>query len=88
LLENDIVLLKARNDSKLAPVLTPPLKAGETIRFKDQRWKLRADDVIGKPFRDTVTTPKKVSYRIYKPSLADYVLLSPRKVTPVSALHL
>ncbi|PQE03064.1 calcineurin-like phosphoesterase protein [Rutstroemia sp. NJR-2017a BVV2] len=81
--ENDIVLLKARNDSKLAPVLTPPLKAGELIYFKDHRWKLRADDVIGKTIRDTVTNPKKVSYRIYKPTLADYVILSPRKVTPI-----
>jgi tRNA (adenine57-N1/adenine58-N1)-methyltransferase len=87
LLENDIVLLKARNDSKLAPLLTTPLKAGEIIHFKDHKWKLRTDDVIGKPFRDTVRSPKGSSYRIYKPTLADYVTLSPRKVTPVSALR-
>ncbi|KAM3070614.1 hypothetical protein ACMFMF_008066 [Clarireedia jacksonii] len=81
--ENDIVLLKSRNNSKLAPLLTPPLKVGETINFKNHRWKLSADDVIGKPYRHIIDGPKGSSYRIYKPTLGDYVTLSPRIVTPI-----
>lgn len=40
-------------------------------------------DVIGKEPRQMVTSSKGFSYRIYEPTLAEYVRLTPRLVTPV-----
>lgn len=45
-------------------------------------------DIIGKEPRQTVTSSKGSSYRIHEPTLADYVRLTPRLVTPVRTFHL
>ncbi|KAL2048498.1 hypothetical protein N7G274_000410 [Stereocaulon virgatum] len=40
-------------------------------------------DIIGKRTRDTVTTSRGEVYRLYLPTLADYIKMTPRLVTPI-----
>ena len=84
--ENDIVLLKKRGIDDPKPVLTKPLcPAG---RVHTHRGSIDHTSLIGKEIRDVVYTSKGVAYRIYQPTLAQYVTLCPRMATPVSlCLH-
>lgn len=41
-------------------------------------------DIIGKRSRDTVRTTRGIEMRIHIPTLAEYVTMTPRIVTPVS----
>ena len=62
--------------------MSKPLKRGDSLVFKDHR-KVKADDVIGKPYRSVVAGGKKALFRIYEPTLGQYCDNAPRIVTPV-----
>jgi tRNA (adenine57-N1/adenine58-N1)-methyltransferase len=48
---------------------------------------IKHNDVIGKEPRQLVQSHKGVSFRLHEPTLADYVRLTPRLVTPVRLLR-
>ncbi|KAM0129031.1 hypothetical protein ACHAP3_007983 [Botrytis cinerea] len=79
---NDIVLLKPESNPRAVPTLSKPLKRGDSLVFKDHR-KVKADDVIGKPYRSVVAGGKKALFRIYEPTLGQYCDNAPRIVTPI-----
>ncbi len=79
--EDDIVLLKRRGVDDAKPILTKALQS--TSRIHTHRGSIDHASLIGKEVRDVVYTSKGVAYRIYQPTLAEYVTLSPRMVTPV-----
>ncbi len=79
--ENDIVLLKKKGDTTATPILTKPLRSKGKIQTP--RGSIEQSNLIGKGIRDLVSTNSKVEYRIHQPSLAEYVTLCPRLVTPV-----
>ena len=73
------VLLQLRGkDLWLSQVLRPD---GSTILHKG---KLLHNDIIGKRTLDTVSSSIGAELRILRPTLADYVTLTPRHVTPAS----
>ncbi|KAF2084286.1 hypothetical protein K490DRAFT_49530 [Saccharata proteae CBS 121410] len=81
-LEGDNVLLK---------VLWPPsdrnnrfvqsLKADKQLHT--HHGYINLSDVVGKRIRDIVKTHKGTEYRIFEPTLDEYVTLTPRVVTPI-----
>ncbi|KAF2837898.1 hypothetical protein M501DRAFT_1006398 [Patellaria atrata CBS 101060] len=79
--EGDIVLLKYKLDATDGGILTKPLKASKTIQT--HRGIISHDSIINKRIRDVVTSNKGAVYRIHKPTLAEYVRLTPRLVTPI-----
>ncbi|KAI9838526.1 MAG: hypothetical protein M1819_004834 [Sarea resinae] len=79
--ENDIVLLRRKNDASATPILTKPLQRGGKIH--SHTGVLEHDAIIGKQIRDIVETNRDKAYRIHQPTLSDYVTLTPRIVTPV-----
>lgn len=56
--------------------------AGDSLVFRDHR-KVKADDVIGKPYRSVIAGGRRALYRIYEPTLGQYCDNAPRIVTPV-----
>ena len=85
---NDVILLKQKNNDKALAVLSKRLRPGGKIRLEGSRENIAVDDVLGKGVRDLVATNRGTEYRILQPSLAEYVDLSPRIVTPVGEIHL
>jgi tRNA (adenine57-N1/adenine58-N1)-methyltransferase catalytic subunit len=79
--ENDIILLKRSGIDDPKPILTNLLQP--TGRIHTHRGVIDHASLIGKEIRDVVYTNKGVAYRIHQPTLAEYVRLSPRMVTPV-----
>ncbi|TEY77700.1 hypothetical protein BOTCAL_0052g00390 [Botryotinia calthae] len=79
---NDIVLLKPEANSRAVPTLSKPLKLGDSLVFKDHR-KVKADDIIGKPYRSIVAGGRRALFRIYEPTLGQYCDNAPRIVTPI-----
>jgi tRNA (adenine57-N1/adenine58-N1)-methyltransferase len=82
--ENDVVLLRKKQDPSSNPILTKPLNP--TTKINTSRGSITHADIIGKGVRDVVAASKGALYRIHQPSLAEYVTLSPRIVTPVSRI--
>jgi len=80
--EGDVVLLKDKNDAVGEGILTT-LRAGKTAN--SHRGVLSHSDIIGKQPRQIVRTKKGSAFRIHEPTLGQYVCLTPRIVTPVSA---
>ncbi|KAH7395858.1 adenine-N(1)--methyltransferase [Cadophora sp. MPI-SDFR-AT-0126] len=83
--ENDIVLLKHRNNPS-APIVTGKLRSGrKTTLSATSNWRdaIENDHIIGKELREVVTSRKGVHYRILEPTLAEYTDCSPRIVTPI-----
>jgi len=76
--EGDIVLLRR---VKKPPILTKPLKAGQTLGT--HFGTIKHDDILGKSYRDTVSSSKAKYARIHRPTLGEYATLTPRIVTPV-----
>ncbi|KGQ01011.1 hypothetical protein PAAG_12323 [Paracoccidioides lutzii Pb01] len=74
--EGDRVIINAKN-----PVLTKPLKKDDQTTVANGT--IKHDDIIGKQSRDAVRTTKGSLLRITQPTLEDYIVLSPRHVTPV-----
>jgi hypothetical protein len=79
--EGDIVLLRPSKDPSHAGILTKPLNHSQTIQTKDGA--LKHSTIIGRRVRDPITSLKGIEYRVHEPSLAEYVSLTPRIVTPV-----
>ncbi|KAL4913389.1 S-adenosyl-L-methionine-dependent methyltransferase [Aspergillus aurantiobrunneus] len=64
-------------------LLTSPLRRGH--RTETPRGILDHDQIIGRRVRDQVTTRKGTNYRVILPTLAQYIALTPRHVTPIYA---
>ncbi|TGO14596.1 hypothetical protein BTUL_0051g00620 [Botrytis tulipae] len=79
---NDIVLLKPETNPRAVPTLSKPLRLGDSLVFRDHR-KVKADDVIGKPYRSVVAGGRRALFRIYEPTLGQYCDNAPRIVTPI-----
>jgi hypothetical protein len=83
--EGDNVILepvKSLSKGRQSPsVFTKPLKP--TSRIETHRGVFLGSDILGKNERDIVTTSNGSDFRIMEPTLAHYVCLTPRQVTPV-----
>ncbi|KAJ8065797.1 hypothetical protein OCU04_006460 [Sclerotinia nivalis] len=79
---NDVILLKPETNPKSIPTLSKPVKHGDSLVFRDHR-KVKADDVIGKPYRSVVAGGRRALFRIYEPTLGEYCDNAPRIVTPI-----
>jgi hypothetical protein len=84
--EGDIVLLRpSKEPTRLKDareaILTKPLGPSHIIQTPGGA--IRHSAIIGLRLRDPVTTAKGIEYRVHEPSLAEYVCLCPRVVTPV-----
>lgn len=82
MLEGDIVLLRRIDAQDAAVILTKRLKVGGKIH--SHRGDYQHSDIIGKKARDVVKSTSGKTARIHIPTLAEYVTLTPRLVTPVS----
>ncbi|RAL60088.1 hypothetical protein DID88_000714 [Monilinia fructigena] len=80
--ENDIVLLQPETNRDALPTLSKPLKPGDSVVFRDHR-KVKAEDIIGKPYRSVVAGGRRALFRIYEPTLGEYCDNAPRIVTPI-----
>ena len=78
--EGDLVLLRQKTNQE-AVVLTKPLQSGNKINT--HKGDINHSDIIGKSPRDIVTTSAGHDYRLHQVTLAEYVSLSRRLVTPV-----
>ncbi|KAI7264495.1 adenine-N(1)--methyltransferase-like protein [Hortaea werneckii] len=86
--ENDLAVLRPKNDRYASPVLTRPLQAGK--RIDTHRGTLHHNDILFKHVRDVVrTAPTKsgkqagTEYRLHEVKLEEYVRLTKRLVTPL-----
>ncbi|KAJ9643459.1 hypothetical protein H2201_008047 [Coniosporium apollinis] len=79
--EGDIVLLRQKDDPSHVGILTKPLRP--SARIETHRGTLPHASIIGRRVRDIVSSSKNVAYRIHEPTLAEYVRLTPRLVTPI-----
>ncbi|KAF2205908.1 S-adenosyl-L-methionine-dependent methyltransferase [Delitschia confertaspora ATCC 74209] len=78
--EGDIVLLRAKRDRSHDGIL---VKLRTSKEFVTHFGKVSHAEIIGKSTRQVIRTSKGHDYRIHEPTLAEYVRLSPRLVTPV-----
>jgi tRNA (adenine57-N1/adenine58-N1)-methyltransferase len=79
------VLLRDKRDASHDGLLVK-LQASKTTH--SHRGVVKHADVIGKEPRQLVVSSKGSAYRIHEPTLAEYVRLTPRLVTPVRNLFL
>ncbi|KAL6705901.1 hypothetical protein ACN47E_006361 [Coniothyrium glycines] len=77
----DMVLLREKRDTRTDGTLI--LLQPDTATTNTHRGILTHADVIGKHPRQTVTSSRGDTFRIYEPTLAEYVRLTPRLVTPI-----
>ncbi|PYH84506.1 hypothetical protein BO82DRAFT_430192 [Aspergillus uvarum CBS 121591] len=63
------------------PLLTKPLRKGG--RTDVRRGRLEHNDIIGRRVRDLIPSHKGPEYRLYLPTLEEYVAMTPRLVTPI-----
>lgn len=82
--DGDVVLLREKRLASHEGIL---VKLKEAKRTATHRGNIQHSDVIGKSLRQIVSTSKGVDYRIHEPTLAEYVRLTPRIVTPVRLEH-
>ncbi|KAF2032207.1 S-adenosyl-L-methionine-dependent methyltransferase [Setomelanomma holmii] len=78
--ENDVVILREKKDASHDGILVK-LQAPKSTH--SHRGVIKHADVIGKEPRQVVTSSKGSSYRIHESTLAEYVRLTPRLVTPI-----
>ncbi|KAF2741388.1 S-adenosyl-L-methionine-dependent methyltransferase [Polyplosphaeria fusca] len=78
--EGDVVLLRDKKDAAHEGVLA---KLSTSKTLVTHRGSFRHDDIIGKQPRQLVNSSKGFAYRIHEPTLAEYVRLTPRLVTPI-----
>lgn len=78
--EGDYVLLRSKNDSSQDGTLVR-LKKDKVLH--GHRGALAHNDIISKQPRQVVQTHKGTSIRLHEPTLAEYIRLTPRLVTPV-----
>lgn len=77
----DSVLLNNSKDPSKSSFFVQKLDASKVVH--GHVGKIAHADVIGRSPRDTVTSSKNVWFRLVRPTLDDYVRLTPRLVTPV-----
>jgi tRNA (adenine57-N1/adenine58-N1)-methyltransferase len=78
------VLLKDKKNTSHDGLLVKLQAAKQT---HTHRGNLAHADIIGKEPRQLVQSARGNAYRIHEPTLAEYVRLTPRLVTPVRLLH-
>ncbi|KAI9858615.1 MAG: hypothetical protein M1813_007420 [Trichoglossum hirsutum] len=79
---NDVVALRPKRSSDKSSLrLTVPLAPGG--RIQSHNGFINHDDIIGKLPRETVTTNKGHEFTVHRPTLAEYIELTPRRVTPI-----
>ncbi|KAF2461421.1 S-adenosyl-L-methionine-dependent methyltransferase [Lineolata rhizophorae] len=76
----DYVLIKEVNDATHEGFL---LRLGGRPTMSTHRGKVSFEDIIGARPRDVISTSTGRRYRLFEPTLAEYVLRSPRVVTPI-----
>ncbi|OXV05571.1 hypothetical protein Egran_06661 [Elaphomyces granulatus] len=76
--EGDRAIVLSKN-----PLLTKPLTKGHQTDVR--RGALQHDNIIGKRVRDPIQAYKGPEYRLSLPTLEEYVLYTPRLVTPIYA---
>ncbi|KAF1815387.1 hypothetical protein P152DRAFT_183853 [Eremomyces bilateralis CBS 781.70] len=81
--EDDVVLIRPVNRPSADGKLLKALKPAKSQNV--HRGQLRHEDVIGKRPRDVVRSSREEAYRVYAPTLDEYVRLTPREVTPIYA---
>ncbi|KAI9763182.1 MAG: hypothetical protein M1840_000848 [Geoglossum simile] len=82
MVEHDVVALRPKKSSaKSSVTLTKPLVHGG--RIQSHRGSINNDDIIGKLLRESVSTNKGYEFTIHRPTLAEYIELTPRRVTPI-----
>jgi tRNA A58 N-methylase Trm61 len=75
--------VRVKDESK-EPVFTKPLHRGGTTVT---RWgNISHEDLIGKRPRDIIPSKKGIELRVHVPTLEEYVVMTPRLVTPVSTM--
>ncbi|KAF2132119.1 S-adenosyl-L-methionine-dependent methyltransferase [Dothidotthia symphoricarpi CBS 119687] len=77
--EGDYVLLREKRDTHDGTLIK--LKSSKTT--VNHRGIIEHADILGKKPRQLVQSSKGISYRIHEPTLAEYVRLTPRLVTPI-----
>lgn len=77
----DSVLLNNSKDPSKSSFFVQKLDASKHVH--GHVGKIAHQDIIGRSPRDTVTSSKNVWFRLVRPTLDDYVRLTPRLVTPV-----
>lgn len=82
-IEQDLVILRQKSDPSAPPILTKPLALN--TRIGTHKGTISHDDIIGKRPRDVIKTSSGAEFRIHAVSLDEYVRLTKRLVTPVSA---
>ena len=80
--EGDTVLLRDKKDTVDGTLLK--LQAAKTTHT--HRGVIDHANIIGKEPRQIVRSSKGFEYRVHEPTLAEYVRLTPRLVTPVRLL--
>ncbi|KAH7405807.1 S-adenosyl-L-methionine-dependent methyltransferase [Phaeosphaeria sp. MPI-PUGE-AT-0046c] len=78
--EGDVVLLRDKRDTSQDGMLVK-LQAAHSVH--SHRGVINHADLIGKEPRQLVRSSKGTLYRIHEPTLAEYVRLTPRIVTPI-----
>ncbi|KAF2000233.1 S-adenosyl-L-methionine-dependent methyltransferase, partial [Amniculicola lignicola CBS 123094] len=79
--EGDVVLLRDKKDAGHEGILVRLKKPTDAV--STHRGNIAHADILGKHARQIVQTTKHTQYRIHEPTLADYVRLTPRIVTPI-----
>jgi len=80
--ERDVVILRQKNNQDNT-IVTKPLNPAN--RISTHKGDISHADIIGKSPRDSVTSSAGHEYRIHTITLAEYVNLTRRLVTPVSS---
>lgn len=78
--EGDVVLLRNKQQSIHEGNL---VKLDPSKKTETHKGAISHAEIIGKEPRQVVQSSKGVAYRIHEPTLAEYVRLTPRLVTPV-----
>ncbi|CAG9994078.1 unnamed protein product [Clonostachys byssicola] len=82
--EHDVVLLRQRGDKRAKWKLTPALRDDESHRIKlSYGAHVRAQDLIGRRYLDTVTDSAGREVAIHEASMASYIVNSERMATPI-----
>jgi tRNA (adenine57-N1/adenine58-N1)-methyltransferase len=79
--EGDVVLLREKSTAHDGTLFK--LQASGTAH--SHRGVVKHGDIIGKEPRQVVVSNRNSSFRIHVPTLAEYVRLTPRLVTPVGS---
>ncbi|KAK1909331.1 hypothetical protein P3342_011410 [Pyrenophora teres f. teres] len=77
--EGDVVLVREKRHNRDGR----PVKLKATESTHNHRGAIKHADIIGKETRQTVQSSKGGTYRVVEPTLAEYVRLTPRLVTPI-----